>query len=98
MNRIPFVSASVLALCLVAGCASSEQTIAVSDVPDAVLAAARQAVPGLDITEAEREETRTGAVYEEEGLANGKAYEIEITAEGEVLEIEEEDADNDDGP
>ncbi len=84
-----------------AGCApleelfESEKSIPLSEVPAPALEAARAAVEGIVLTEAEVEEEDGQLVYEIEGRANGKEYEIEVTAEGEVLEIEQEDADED---
>ena len=84
-----------------AGCApleelfESEKSIPLSEVPAPALEAARAAVEGIVLTEAEVEEEDGQLVYEIEGRANGKEYEIEVTAEGEILEIEEEDADED---
>ncbi len=84
-----------------AGCApleelfESEKSIPLSEVPAPALEAARAAVEGIVLTEAEVEEEDGQLVYEIEGRANGKEYEIEVTAEGEILEIEQEDADED---
>jgi len=75
-----------------------EEEIDLSKVPKKVLAAARRAVPGIKLTEAEVEKTSDGLVYELEGLADGKEYEIEVTAAGKVIEIEQEDDDGADEP
>lgn len=93
--------AIVLAAILVvsSGCDSietadrTETVMAVADVPEIVLAAARTAVPGLVIHRVERENERRGIVYEIYGTANGRYYEIEIASDGTVLEIEVEDDD-----
>ncbi len=63
-------------------------------VPEVVLAAARDAVPGLVIWRVEREVYRRGTIYEVYGRANGRQYEIEIRSDGTVLEIEIEDDDD----
>ena len=84
-----------------AGCApleelfESEKSIPLSEVPAPALEAARAAVEGIVLTEAEVEEEDGQLVYEIEGHVNGKEYEIEVTAEGKVLEIEQENADED---
>jgi hypothetical protein len=70
--------------------------IALSKVPEKVLAAAQKAVPGIRLTEAEVEKTHKGLVYELEGTADGKEYEIEVSAKGKVLKVEEEDDHDDD--
>ena len=82
-------------LVALAGCAplsdlfEREQSVPLSEVPDLVLKAAREAVAGIVFTEAEVEEEDGRRVYEIEGEADGKEYEIEVTEDGEVLEIEE---------
>ncbi len=76
------------------GCASIEsmfdkdQKVALSDVPQAALEAAKTEVPGIVLTEATMEEEDGQRVYEVMGMADGKKYEIEVTAEGKVLEVE----------
>lgn len=66
----------------------SEEEVAISDVPDAVLAAALNAVRGLEISEVEKEASADGDMYEIEGLLDGKEIELLITADGAVLEME----------
>ena len=68
----------------------SETEIDLADVPDQVLAAARRAVPGIDLTGAEIEEDNGTTIYELEGEADGRTWEIEIDGTGEILEVEEE--------
>lgn len=72
-----------------------EKEIPLSDVPKIVMDAAQKAVPGIELSEADVEETPDGLVYELEGILDGKEYEIEISADGTVLNIEEEDHDDD---
>lgn len=95
---VALVTVSFLAITIAH--AEEEKEIALAKVPEKVLEAAKKAVPGITLTEAEVEKTRGGLVYEIEGTAEGKEYEIEISAEGKVLEIEqsaddEEDKDRD---
>ena len=66
----------------------------ISNVPEVVLAAAREAVPGLVVRYVEREQTRSGVVYEVYGVANGRYYEIKVREDGTVIEIELEDDDD----
>lgn len=79
----------------------TEKEIPLSEVPKEIIAAAQEAVPGIELTEAEVEKTDKGLVYELEGTVDGKEFEIEISADGEVLEVEsdeeEEDSDDDEG-
>ncbi len=76
-----------------AGLASAGE-VALSGVPERVLAAAQKVVPGIRLTEAEVEKTHKGLIYELEGTADGKKYEIKVSAEGRVVKMEEEDHDD----
>lgn len=82
-----------------------EKEIPLSDVPAAAFQAARGAVDGITLTEAEMEKEDGQMIYDIEGTADGTAYEIEVTADGKVLEVEkkgqaadddEQDEDEDD--
>lgn len=91
-------------MCVV-GCGSvecereGEKEIALSEVPAAAVAAARGAVDGITLTEAEVETEDGQCLYTLEGTAQGKEYEIEVAPDGKVLEVEQEDeADDNDGP
>ena len=94
---------TILFLSFLAGCncpndagTDCEKDIALSEVPEAALTAAKAAVPGITLTEAEVEVEAGTTTYEVEGIADGKEYEIEVTPDGKVLEVEEEDDDDDD--
>ena len=103
-----FVVITLGTLCITASASSfkeKEREIPLSEVPEQVIAAARAAVEGITLTEAEIEETRKGLIYEIEGFVGDTEYEIEITTEGDVIEVEiendhdddeDEDRDNDD--
>jgi ribonuclease E len=66
--------------------------------PANVLAAARDAVPGLVVTGTETEIERGVRIYDVRGTANGRTYELEVTADGRVTEIEDgDDGEDDDG-
>jgi uncharacterized membrane protein YkoI len=81
---------------LVVGCSSqlgikeSETQILLSDVPPQVLAAARTALPGIELSSPELEEENGDLVFELGGILDGKEYEIEISPDGQVLDVEEE--------
>ncbi len=76
---------------------SIEVEVALSDVPKKVIAAAKKAVPGIELTKAEKEKTKKGVFYELEGKLGDKEYEILITPAGKVIEIEVDDeADDED--
>jgi hypothetical protein len=86
----------VLALGFVAG-GCEEEGIPLSDVPEKALVAARKAVPGIEIREAEVEKRSGGVVFEVEGTLDGVEYEITLSEEGEVLSVEQEGEEDDDG-
>ena len=98
--RLLFLSVLLLTVNLTLACGETEQEIPLSEVPAKILEAAEEAVPGIELTEAEIEKSDDGVTYELEGILGEKTYEIEINAEGKVLEVEvedDEDEDNDDG-
>lgn len=72
-----------------------EEEIPLSDVPEAVMNAAKAAVPGIVFEEAEREVEDGVTVYSLEGEAGGVEYEVEVTADGKVNEVETEGDDGD---
>ncbi len=89
MSRLRIIPLTLMAT----GCAlfENEVEIPLSDVPPAAMAAAEQAVPGIEIEEAELESEDGQKVYELSGTANGKEYEIEVSGTGEILEVEDSD-------
>ena len=93
MKIIPTIVFAIILL-VASGCDSTENEVDFAEVPEIVLSAARDAVPGLVISRVEREETRRGTVYEVYGTANGRYYEIYIESDGTVIEIEIEDDDD----
>ncbi len=102
--RLWWLAAGLIVMWLV-GCGlvecelEGEKEIPLSQVPAAVVAAARGAVDGITLTEAEVETEDGQFVYTLEGAAQGKEYEIEVTPDGRVLEVEQEDeADDNDEP
>jgi hypothetical protein len=70
--------------------ADDEIEIPMQEVPELVLTAALDAMPGIKLSEAEYEMENGQQVYELEGELDGVEYEIEISSAGEVLEIEED--------
>ena len=83
----------VFTTCLIASSTlwAQEQSIPLTDVPAAVIAAAEAEVEGLQITAAEVEVEGGQTVYELEGTVDSIEYEIEVTAEAQVLEVETDD-------
>jgi uncharacterized membrane protein YkoI len=79
-----------------AGSEEGEVQLALADVPEAVRAAALAAVPGLQLTSAERETEDGELVYCLEGTANGEAIDIDVAPDGTIIEIERGEDDDDD--
>lgn len=92
----------ILVVVGVAGCAKvldmveMEREVPLTDVPAVVLDAAKGAVEGIVLGEAEVETEDGKTVYELEGTANDVEYEIEVAEDGTVLEIEKEGDEEDD--
>ena len=88
------VAAAVVAL---AGCSmfESEEDIELSEVPKPALNTAKAAVPGICITEADRETDDGKVVYELEGEHDGKIYIIEVTKDGKLHDFRREDPEKD---
>lgn len=78
-----------------------EETVALSEIPDAVkatiLTEVLQEVKDLELLELERETENGVTVYEAEFQYNGSRFELEISPDGELLEKETgEDEEEDD--
>ena len=69
-----------------------DEDIPLSKVPKKIKKAAKEAVKGIKLTEAELED----GVYELEGYVGDQKYEIKITPKGKVIKIEKEEDDGDD--
>jgi len=98
-NRLGILLIVLAALTLgafIAVAGDGERRIELSEVPDKVMEAAKQAVEGILLTAAEVEIERGVTIYELLGTAHGKRYEIEVTEDGRVIEVESEDHDDDD--
>jgi uncharacterized membrane protein YkoI len=82
---------TLLTLTLITACAdnNNDTEIPVSDVPANVITIVQNILPGIILSEAEKELEGETVIYELEGkLINGKKYEIEITEFGEIIKIE----------
>lgn len=98
MRRVaPIVMLVLFAGCFVVSSWSGETKLPLEKVPEHVRQAALEAIPGIELVEAELEEEDGRLLYELEGTFDGKHYEIEITESGEVVEVEQEDQDDEDG-
>lgn len=98
MRRHVFARAAVALALVVAGCGEREaeeqfarRTIAVKDVPAAVMEGASKELPGVDFAEAWKNVEADGALhsYEIRGRnKDGKIREVRVAADGKILEIE----------
>jgi hypothetical protein len=70
---------------------AQEERIPLANVPPTVIAAAKAALEGFQISSAEIEVEDGQTVYELEGTADGMDYEVEVSADGRVLEVEVND-------
>ena len=59
-----------------------------NEVPANVLAAAKAAIPGFTLTEANLQQRGGTRLFELQGRANDRPYELDITADGRLLHIE----------
>jgi len=71
---------------------NNEVDITVTNVPAHIVAIVQNALPGISLSEAEKEIKNDKIIYELEGkLINGKEYEIKISEDGTIIKIELED-------
>ncbi len=71
---------------------SNEVDITLAEVPANIIAIVQNALPGITLSEAEKETKNGSVIYELEGkLINGKEYEIKIAEDGSIIKIELED-------
>jgi len=83
---------AILTVSLVSACSDKETDISLSEVPGNIITIVQNTLPGISLTEAEKEVNKDTVIYELEGkLIDGKEYEIEITESGTILKIELED-------
>ena len=91
---ITIIFLGTLLTCTLGACSNddNEVEIPLSAVPADIISIIQNALPGITLTEAEKEVKDNVTVYELEGkLLTGEEYEIKITATGTLLKIELED-------
>ena len=83
---------ALLPLCLASlpGRADSDSQVPLSEVPEQVLAAVRNAHPGIEIESAARVQHASGAAYEIEGDADGTEFEYTVSPDGRIVETDRE--------
>lgn len=92
----PYLKSSLFILPLISLSAcfdrDKETDIPLSEVPVNVINIVQSTLPGISLTEAEKEVDDNTVTYELEGnLINGKKYEIKITESGTIIKIELDD-------
>ena len=88
------LAAAIFLLTVTSACSdeSNDVDIPVSEVPANIINIVQNALPGIVLSEAEKEIKDSTVVYELEGkLINGKEYDIKITASGTILKIKLDD-------
>jgi len=84
----------VLPLISISACFDKDKDIDIplTEVPANIITIVQNTLPGISLTEAEKEIDDDTVIYELEGtLINGKKYEIEITESGTIIKIELDD-------
>ena len=91
-NYLKTPTIAALSIMTLSACSDNDIEIPLSEVPASVITIVQNTLPGITLTEAEKEHKDGSVIYELEGkLINGKEYEIEITESGTILKIELED-------
>ncbi len=93
-DRLKIPAISILSALTLSACfdSSNEVDIPLSDVPSNIITIVQNTLPGIVLSEAEKETKDDAIIYELEGkLINGKEYEIKIAADGTIIKIELED-------
>ena len=91
ITRLQLTAIALFASLVVSACSdkSNEVDIPVTEVPANIVSIVQNTLPGITLTEAEKETRDESVVYELKGkLINGKKYEIEIAADGTIIEVE----------
>lgn len=84
---------ATLALFTLSACdKGKEEEVPLSEVPANIISIVQNTLPGISLTEAEKETKEDVVIYELEGkLLNGKKYEIKIDQAGTIIKIKLED-------
>jgi len=70
----------------------AEVDVPLNKIPTNIINVVQTALPGIALSEAEKETKGKTVVYEMEGkLINGKKYELKIAADGTIIKIELDD-------
>ena len=93
-NHLKTLLITVLATTTLSACSDRDKEIDIplSEVPADIINIVQNTLPGISLTDAEKEIKDGITVYELEGkLINGEEYEIKINDAGTIIKIELED-------
>ena len=93
-NYLKNSAIAVISTMALSACSDKDNDIKIplSAVPASVITIVQNTLPGISLTEAEKEVKDDTVIYELEGkLINNKEYEIEIAENGTIIKIELED-------
>ncbi len=94
LNYIKINFVALLSIFILSACSEKDNEIDIplSEIPAHIITIVQNTLPGITLTEAEKEIKDEITVYELEGkLLSGEEYEIKITETGTILKIELED-------
>ncbi len=94
LNYIKINFVALLSIFILSACSEKDNEIDIplSEIPAHIITIIQNTLPGITLTEAEKEIKDEITVYELEGkLLSGEEYEIKITETGTILKIELED-------
>ena len=93
MNKPLNLSITLLMALSMAGCDNKkEEDIELNQVPANIIDIVQGTLPGISLTEAEKETKGETVVYELEGkMLDGREYEIKVREDGLLIKIELED-------
>ena len=93
-NYLKIPAITILSTVALIACSDKDDDIdiPISEVPANIITIVQNTLPGISLTEAEKETKHDVIIYELEGkLINGLEYEIEINENGTIIKIELED-------
>ena len=93
-NYLKIPAITLLSTLALAACSDKDDEIEipVSEVPVNIIKIVQNSLPGISLTDAEKEVKDGVVIYELEGrLINGNEYEIKISNDGTIIKIELED-------